>query len=62
VRGEITVVVSGAEPQQEQDMDSLAAQVRRLADEGMRLKDAAAQVASGAGVSKKTLYDLAVRI
>lgn len=62
VRGEITVVVSGAEPQQEQDMDSLAAEVRRLADEGMRLKDAAGQVAAGAGVSKKTLYDLAVRI
>jgi 16S rRNA (cytidine1402-2'-O)-methyltransferase len=62
VRGEITVVVAGAEPQREQDMDSLVAEVRRLADGGMRLKDAAGQVASAAGVSKKTLYDAAVRV
>jgi len=62
VRGEITVVVAGAEPRQEQDLDALAAEVRRLADEGMRLKDAAAQVASAAGVSKKTLYDAAILI
>jgi 16S rRNA (cytidine1402-2'-O)-methyltransferase len=61
VRGEITVVVAGAERRREQDVDALVAEVRRLADEGMRLKDAAAQVAQSAGVSKKTLYDLAVR-
>jgi 16S rRNA (cytidine1402-2'-O)-methyltransferase len=61
VRGEITVVLAGAESR-EHDMDALAAEVRRLADEGMRLKDAAAQVASGAGVSKKILYDAALRI
>lgn len=62
VRGEITVVLSGAEPRQEQDMDALVAEVRRLADEGMRLKDAAAQIGQAAGVSKKTLYDAAVRV
>lgn len=62
VRGEITVVLAGAEPRREQDMDALAAEVRRLADEGMRLKDAATQVAEASGVSKKTLYDLAVRV
>ncbi|TDV45419.1 16S rRNA (cytidine(1402)-2'-O)-methyltransferase [Actinophytocola oryzae] len=61
VRGEITVVLAGAEPGREQDMDALTAEVRRLADEGMRLKDAAAQVATSAGVSKKSLYDAAVR-
>lgn len=61
VRGEITVVLAGAEPRKEQDLDALAAEVRRLADEGMRLKEAAAQVAASAGVSKKTLYDAAVR-
>jgi 16S rRNA (cytidine1402-2'-O)-methyltransferase len=62
VRGEITVVLAGAEPRREHDMDALAAEVRRLADEGMRLKDAAAQVASAVGVSKKALYDAAVRV
>jgi 16S rRNA (cytidine1402-2'-O)-methyltransferase len=62
VRGEITVVVAGASPDKEQDIDALAGEVRRLADEGMRLKDAAAQVAAGAGVSKKALYDAAIRV
>lgn len=62
VRGEITVVLAGADPDREQDIDALAAEVRRLADEGMRLKDAAAQVAAGAGVSKKALYDAAIRV
>jgi 16S rRNA (cytidine1402-2'-O)-methyltransferase len=62
VRGEITVVLSGAEPRQVQDVDTLVEEVRRLAGEGMRLKDAAAQVAQASGVSKKTLYDAAVRV
>jgi 16S rRNA (cytidine1402-2'-O)-methyltransferase len=62
VRGEITVVLAGAEPRREHDMDALAAEVRRLADDGMRLKDAAARIAADAGVSKKTLYDAAIRI
>jgi len=62
VRGEITVVLSGAEPRQEQDVDALVEEVRRLAGDGMRLKDAAAQVAQSSGVSKKTLYDAAVRV
>jgi len=62
VRGEITVVMAGAEPRREQDLDALALEVRHLADEGMRLKDAAAQVATAAGVSKKALYDAAVRV
>jgi 16S rRNA (cytidine1402-2'-O)-methyltransferase len=62
VRGEITVVLVGAEPRREHDIDALVAEVRRLADDGMRLKDAAAQVATSSGVSKKTLYDAAVRV
>jgi 16S rRNA (cytidine1402-2'-O)-methyltransferase len=62
VRGEITVVLSGAEPRQEQDLDALVEEVRRLAGDGMRLKEAAAQVAQSSGVSKKTLYDAAVRV
>jgi 16S rRNA (cytidine1402-2'-O)-methyltransferase len=62
VRGEITVVLSGAGPRREQDLDALVLEVRRLAGDGMRLKDAAAQVAAAAGVSKKALYDAAVRV
>jgi 16S rRNA (cytidine1402-2'-O)-methyltransferase len=62
VRGEITVVLTGAEPRREHDMGALVAEVRRLADDGMRLKDAAAQVAASSGVSKKTLYDAAVSV
>lgn len=61
VRGEITVVLAGAEPRKEQDLDALTSEVRRLTSDGMRLKDAAAKVAAAAGVSKKTLYDAAVR-
>lgn len=61
VRGEITVVLAGAEPRKEQDLEALTSEVRRLTSDGMRLKDAAAQVAAAAGVSKKTLYDAAVR-
>lgn len=60
VRGEITVVIEGASADRPVDLDSLAERVRGLADGGMRLKDAAAQVAAGAGVSKKALYDKAV--
>jgi 16S rRNA (cytidine1402-2'-O)-methyltransferase len=62
VRGEITVVLAGASPDREVDLDALAERVRGLADGGMRLKDAAAQVAAEAGVSKKTLYDAAILV
>ncbi|MFC4854067.1 16S rRNA (cytidine(1402)-2'-O)-methyltransferase [Actinophytocola glycyrrhizae] len=62
VRGEITVVVAGAEPRGVTDIGDLAEEVRRLADDGMRLKDAAAKVAAEHGVSKKALYDAAVSI
>ena len=59
VRGEITVVLApGAKA--EADLPTLVEQVRALADGGMRLKDAAAQVATEHGVSKKVLYDSAV--
>jgi 16S rRNA (cytidine1402-2'-O)-methyltransferase len=62
VRGEITVVLAGAEARKERDIDALAEEVRRLVEDGMRLKDAAGQVAEAAGVSKKTLYDATLRI
>ncbi|GAA2970222.1 16S rRNA (cytidine1402-2'-O)-methyltransferase [Actinokineospora diospyrosa] len=59
VRGEITVVLAGAEPRT-LDLDTLVERVRALAAEGTRLKDAAAEVSAATGVSKKTLYDAAV--
>jgi 16S rRNA (cytidine1402-2'-O)-methyltransferase len=59
VRGEITVVVEGAEPRR-REVGDLVEEVRALADGGMRLKDAAAHVATTHGVSKKALYDAAI--
>jgi 16S rRNA (cytidine1402-2'-O)-methyltransferase len=61
VLGEITVVLAGATPQA--DLASLIAQVRDLADEGMRVKDACAQViATNPGApSRRELYDAVLR-
>ncbi|GAA2784278.1 16S rRNA (cytidine(1402)-2'-O)-methyltransferase [Saccharopolyspora taberi] len=56
VRGEITVVVGGAEVQST-DPAELVAQVEERAAGGVRLKDAVAEVAEMAGVRKKELYD-----
>jgi 16S rRNA (cytidine1402-2'-O)-methyltransferase len=61
LRGEITVVVEGAAPRR-REVGDLVDEVRALADGGMRLKDAAAQVAAQHGVSKKALYDAAVSV
>jgi 16S rRNA (cytidine1402-2'-O)-methyltransferase len=61
VRGEITVVVEGAAPRR-REVGDLVEEVRALADGGMRLKDAAAQVATTHGVSKKALYDAAISV
>ncbi|MDA3648024.1 16S rRNA (cytidine(1402)-2'-O)-methyltransferase [Saccharopolyspora indica] len=56
VRGEITVVLGGAEPEVADPAD-LVEQVEQRAAEGVRLKDAVAEVAELAGVRKKELYD-----
>ncbi|MBB4911190.1 16S rRNA (cytidine(1402)-2'-O)-methyltransferase [Actinophytocola algeriensis] len=61
VRGEITVVVEGAAPRR-REVGDLVEEVRALADGGMRLKDAAAHVATTHGVSKKALYDAAISV
>jgi 16S rRNA (cytidine1402-2'-O)-methyltransferase len=62
VRGEITVVLAGAEPSEAPtDLASLAAEVRQRVADGERMKSAAAEVAEAAGVSKKALYDAAVK-
>ncbi|MFC7341867.1 16S rRNA (cytidine(1402)-2'-O)-methyltransferase [Saccharopolyspora griseoalba] len=57
VRGEITIVLAGAEPPASADPESLVEQVEQRAAEGVRLKDAVAEVAELAGVRKKELYD-----
>lgn len=56
VRGEITVVLSGAEPR-ELSVADLVSEVSDRVSAGERLKTAAAEVAEAAGVSKKELYD-----
>ena len=56
VRGEITVVLSGAEPR-EVSVADLVSEVADRVSAGERLKTAAAEVAEAAGVSKKELYD-----
>jgi 16S rRNA (cytidine1402-2'-O)-methyltransferase len=57
VRGEITVVLAGAERTAEPDLETLVERVGGLVADGARLKDAAGQVAAAAGVSRKRLYD-----
>jgi 16S rRNA (cytidine1402-2'-O)-methyltransferase len=57
VRGEITVVLAGAEPRKTEDLGELVERVGELVDGGARLKDAAGEVANEAGVSRKRLYD-----
>ncbi len=61
VRGEVTVVVEGAVavPDVSSDPASLLAAVRVREDDGMRRKDAVAEVARLAGVPKREVYDLA---
>ena len=60
VRGEITIVVSGAAnaPSVANDPDSLRAAVAALEEDGMRRKDAIAQVAVQAGLPKREVYQV----
>ncbi|KAA0024320.1 16S rRNA (cytidine(1402)-2'-O)-methyltransferase [Antrihabitans cavernicola] len=55
VRGEITVVLEGANPEPADPVDLVAA-VEKLVASGTRLKDACAEAAT-AGVSKRELYE-----
>jgi len=60
VRGEVTIVVAGAEPYAEVGSDpaSLLAAVAELESEGERRKDAIVEVARRAGVPKREVYNL----
>ena len=61
VLGEISVVLAGATPTV--DPDALVAQVNRLVDDGLRVKDACARVveANAGAPSKRELYDAVLR-
>lgn len=60
VRGEVTIVVTGADPSAEigSDPDSLRAAVADLESDGRTRKEAIAEVAKLAGVPKREVYDL----
>ncbi|MFD4431907.1 16S rRNA (cytidine(1402)-2'-O)-methyltransferase [Nocardia sp. NPDC058497] len=55
-RGEITVVLEGAQPVSADPAD-LVTEVETLVAGGMRLKDACAEVSAGRGASRKDLYE-----
>jgi 16S rRNA (cytidine1402-2'-O)-methyltransferase len=59
-RGEIVVVVAGASPAIA-DLPAAVATVLDLAAGGIRLKDAAADVAAATGLSARDLYEAAIR-
>ncbi|MFB1295081.1 16S rRNA (cytidine(1402)-2'-O)-methyltransferase [Mycobacterium sp. pW049] len=61
VLGEITVVLAGATPTA--DPDALVAEAIRLVDDGMRVKDACAQVVAAhpGSPSRRELYDAVLR-
>ncbi|WP_370465673.1 16S rRNA (cytidine(1402)-2'-O)-methyltransferase [Nocardia sp. GTS18] len=55
-RGEITVVLEGAQPVSAEPAQ-LVDEVETLVASGMRLKDACAEVSAGRGASRRELYD-----
>ncbi|HLS50014.1 MAG TPA: SAM-dependent methyltransferase, partial [Actinomycetaceae bacterium] len=59
VRGEITIVVAGALPRTPVLADHVG-EVLSLAEGGMRMKDAAADVAARTGLGKRDLYEAAL--
>jgi 16S rRNA (cytidine1402-2'-O)-methyltransferase len=56
VKGEVTVVIGGAQPA-EADLGELATRVNELVDEGLSRKEAATRVAEESGASRRALYD-----
>ena len=60
VRGEVTLVVAGAEPPAA-DLAEAVQAVRELIAQGSRLKPAVAEVAQRLGVAKNQLYDQALK-
>jgi 16S rRNA (cytidine1402-2'-O)-methyltransferase len=60
VRGEVTVVVAPAPPAEVTDVGELTGDVEQRVSDGVRLKDAVAEIAAVYDVSKKALYDAVV--
>ncbi|GAA1860721.1 16S rRNA (cytidine(1402)-2'-O)-methyltransferase [Myceligenerans crystallogenes] len=61
LRGEICVVVAGAPPAAEVRVEDVVGEVRDRVAGGERLKAAVAAVAEAAGVSKRELYEAALK-
>ena len=61
-KGEFVLVLEGAAPAEQAagDPDAALERVNRLREEGLSLKEAAAQAAAEFGLKKKQLYDMAV--
>lgn len=59
VRGELVIVVAGAEPR-EASLDDALARVRALVEDGVRMKDAARDVAAATGLASRDLYQAAI--
>lgn len=60
IRGEITLVTGGAPAPELPPLEQAVSQIRQLAQSGLRLKDAAAQVAQETGLRKNELYRAAL--
>jgi 16S rRNA (cytidine1402-2'-O)-methyltransferase len=61
VRGEICIVVAGSPPPTH-DLASGIAQVQALVESGSRLRDASAEVADATGLSRRELYEGALKL
>jgi 16S rRNA (cytidine1402-2'-O)-methyltransferase len=61
-KGEFVLVLEGAAPAEQTagDPDAALERVNRLREEGLSLKEAAAQAAAEFGLKKKQLYDMAI--
>ncbi|MGB3685355.1 MAG: 16S rRNA (cytidine(1402)-2'-O)-methyltransferase [Ornithinimicrobium sp.] len=60
VRGEITVVVSGADEPPASDIDDLVSIIASRMEAGERLKDVCRDVSARTGISARSLYDAAI--
>ncbi len=60
-RGELVIVVAGAE-RATVSFDDALAQVRALTASGARLKEATTEVAEATGLSRRELYEAALRV
>jgi 16S rRNA (cytidine1402-2'-O)-methyltransferase len=61
VKGEICLVIAGAEPRV-MSLERGVAEVLSLVADGARLKDAASDVASATGLGKRDLYEAALKL